>query len=399
MEAKCTSQNGSALILALIVLMIVAALSASMLSISTAKIRESEAGFDNLKAFYIAEAGINDAIAEISASKDYHLDGLGNVSGTFDGGHYTITAKNNGDRTWTLTAGGFYGNCSRSLQIIIAQRKSGSFQYLAFGNERTTVRGNPLCDSYDSAFGTYACQVNENHARSDGSVASNDDIVVSGTVRIYGNTTPGPEGEVIIAGTPYIDGSTCPAEEIMSVPTYSYLPVTASLGVLDSSTTLTSGTYRFSRINLMGNDKVDIGIWPGDRIVIYVDGRISVVANACIRIINNAVVEIHHGGFWGSDINIAGKSIVNESGLPANFTIFSACDKDVSVVGRSDFHGAILAPFARVKLAGNSDFYGAVVGQTVDIRSPSVHYDEALGYKNQTPLTSYVVKSWREIAN
>ena len=269
----------------------------------------------------------------------------------------------------------------------------GFFTRLAFGAEGATVTGNTVCDSYDSAKGTYASQASGDHAGENGDVGSNGDIRVSGVVKVYGDATPGPG--CTVTGSGYVHGSTAPAEEEAEVAVYSYAPEGESPGELDTERTLAGGTYRFSSIKLASNDTLYLGVFPGEEVTVYVDEHIRITANARIVILDGVKVVIHHGGTPGAGIVFAGRGVVNESGTPARLLICSATAGNLVFAGSSDFHGAVLAPLARVRLTGTSAFYGAVVARETDITCARAHYDEALAYPETGGLTPYGSVSWR----
>lgn len=393
---KGASQEGSVTLVALVVLVLLAGACISLLSISTARSRETRAACEHLKAFYVAEAGLGAAMAEITAGCDYDGDGLGTVSGTLGGGAFSVTATDTGRGAWRLTCTGIHGGCARAINTVVRLKPEGLFSCLFFGMDEVKVTGNAFCDSYDSAAGTYESQVSGDHAGENGDIFSNGDIMAAGYVKVYGDARPGPEGSVNESGIVYIHGSTCPAEEERPVPSYVYAPEGDALPRLDSSITLASGTFRYEEIRLSASDTLCLGVYPGDVVTIYVDEAISVTANAKIEVRDGASASMHHGGLANSGIVLAGRSVVNESGMPASFILYSACTRNVNVAGRRDFHGAILAPRANVMLAGNHEFFGAVVARTVSLFARNVHYDEALGSIRSAGPVRLETISWRE---
>jgi len=392
-------ERGTVLIAALVVFTLMAALCASLLSVSTCTIVEVRAHEERIRAFYNAEAAISAAIAEITSGADPGSDGVGNINGEFGGGFYSTVAVDNGDRTWTVLAAGISGEQARVLEVTIKERPSGPFRGMLFGVQGVTIGGSALCDSYDSLLGAYAGQVAGGHARENCDVASNGDIRLIGDVRLYGDATPGPGHKLLMPGSVFVSGSTCPAEEMRPVEKYVYKPEGADIGVLAGTQTLSSGAYHCSEIKLAGSDILYLGSLKGDRVTLYVDGFISVTGSAKIRVHEGASAVIHHGGDGGVGILLAGGGMVNSSGVPADCMIYSAATAWITVAGESDFYGTIYAPDATVTLAGTHDFYGAVVGATVGMFGNGIHYDEALGYLDGGARPHYESKSWRELGH
>ena len=390
-------ERGTVLIAALVVFILLASLCASLLSLSTITIVEVRAHQDRIQAFYIAEAAVSAAIAEITSGADPDGDGLGNLTGEFGGGYYSSIATDNGDRTWALLVAGICGEQSRVLEVVVKEKPNGPFCGAVFGVYGVTIGGSPVCDSYDSLLGPYAGQVSGDHARENCGVASNGDIRLIGDVKLYGDATPGPGHKVTMPGSVYVSGSTCPAEEMRVIESYVYEPVGADLGVLSGNHTLADGTYHCSEIKLTGTEILHLGCLKGDRVTLYVDGFISVTGSAKIRVHEGASAVIHHGGDGGVGMLLAGGGMVNTSGTPADCMIYSAAKVWITVAGESDFHGTIYAPGAPVTLAGTHDYYGAVVGATVGMFGNGIHFDEALGYLDSTARPRFESMSWREL--
>lgn len=388
-------QTGSVLVISLVVLIVLGGASASVLSISVWRSRESSAYNDYLKTLYAAESGISLSLAEITAGLDYDGDGTGSVSGTIDGIVYNVVAASNGDRKWTLTSSASTGVFERDIEVTIQQLPTGVFRWLAFGSETVTVIGETVCDSYDSAKGTYESQESGGYSGDRGDIASDGIIRVTGTSDVYGNAVPGPGDYVEINGTACVHGSTVPAEKEVELPGYSYEPPIASEGGLSSNRTLAGGSYRFSFINLTNTEVLRLGVFAGDEVVVYVDGGIRVTGNAQIEVLDGAMAVIHHGGMWNTGVFIGGGGVVNGSGAPAGFIINSASTRSLVFAGSSDFYGAVFSPEATVKLAGNNEFYGALTANEVELNAAAAHFDEALAYPDTGGFTYYKSVSWR----
>jgi hypothetical protein len=380
-----------------VVFMLLAALCASLLSVSTTTIVEVRAHEERTRAFYNAEAAISAAIAELTSGADPGCDGVGNINGEFGAGYYSAVATDNGDRTWTVLAAGISGGQARVLEVTIKERPTGPFCGMVFGVQGVTIGGNALCDSYDTLLGSYAGQVAGGHARENCDVASNGDIRLVGDVRLYGDATPGPGHKVIMPGSVFVSGSTCPAEEMRVVEKYVYKPEGTDIGALVGTQTLSSGTYHCSEIRLTNSDTLYLGGLKGDRVTLYVDGFISVTGSAKIQVHEGASAILHHGGDGKKGILLAGGGMVNSSGVPACCMIYSAATAWITVAGESDFYGTIYAPDAPLTLAGTHDYYGAVVGAAVGMFGNGIHYDEALGYLDSAARPHYESKSWREL--
>jgi hypothetical protein len=393
MRKTAKSQRGNTIIIALIAIIALSGASAALLSVSVYRIREAVMAHENSRVFYTADAGIGASMAEITANHDYDNDGMGDVSGSFDGGNYSVCATDGGNDIWTITSTGTYNGYKRGIEVVIGRKITSPFEKAAFGGTSLSASGTPICDSYDSDDGTYASQVDGDHAGDNGTVGSNGDITVEGSATIYGDATPGPDGSVTGGGT--VTGLTAPAEEETVLEPYTYTPVGSSLGQLNSTTTLASGTYRYSSIQLASWDTVTLGQNAGDIITLYVDSSIAISGHAKIVVYDGAKVVIHHGS---DTAKFTGGGLVNTSQLPASFIFYSATTDEVKVAGNSDFYGAVYAPSAPVKITGTSAFFGSAVGNVVTISGTvALHYDDALSrLETVGSARRYEARSWRE---
>jgi len=312
MKSRSRSERGNTLIIALLAIIVLGGASAAFLSVSTYRNKEAVQSSDFTRAFYITEAGVSQSIAEITADNDYDADGKGDVSHSFDGGSYSVTATDDGNDIWTITSIGSYNSLNRGVEVVIGRRVSNPFSQGVFGGTSVSLSGShAFVDSYDSDSGSYADQAvnvdpstGSTYANDNGTVSSNGDITAGGG-EVYGNLTPGVDGEVVGSGT-YVSGSTAPADEATEMPGYVYTPVGTSLGNLNSTCTLAAGTYRYDNILLASKSVVTLGQNPGDVVTIYVDGFISITGQANIIIPEGVDVIIHHGG----------SSFVSECRLP-----------------------------------------------------------------------------------
>ncbi len=398
-------EKGSAFIVALVAVIALSGSSAALLSITLYRNREATMSHNKLVVLYIAEAGISASIAEIGADEgrgiDYDSDGLGDVSDNFADGDYSVSAVDDGNDTWTLTSVGNYKDETRRIEVVIAFQTDSPFTKAAFGGTSLDVSGVTLLDSYNSGAGSYESQATNvdpntgtTYANGDGSVGSNGDITVSGSAEVYGDATPGPDGSTTISNNGYVSGSTAPASATIPLDPYTYTPVGSSLGLLNSTTFLSSGTYRYSEINMAASEILTLGENPGDEVTIYIDGKINMTGSAEIRIPAGVKAVMHHGSGL---VTFGGNGVVNVDKTPAQFLFYSATTDKVKFSGSSAFHGAVYAPNALIQLS-SADFFGSAVGESVTTTgSVNLHYDEALRFVGGSASTDYQSSSWREL--
>ncbi len=392
-------EKGSVLLVSLIAVMVLASASAAFLSITLHRNREATASHEKLLALYIAETGLSASVAEMKAKHDYDNDGLGVASGSFAGGSYSVTVVDSGSDVWVLTSTGTYKSETRNIEIVIKRVPGSLFTEAAFGITGVVLIGDAFCDSYDSDAGSYESQKSGDYANENGDVRSNGNIWGAGNMKVYGDAIPGPEETVYIMGNFYVLGATAPAEAEKEVEPYTYDPEGGNLGELRlagaNTQTIAAGTCRYSCIKLGANAILTLGSFEGDEVTLYVDGKFEITGSSKLYVHPGVKVVIHHGS---GRITLAGNSVVNDSGTPANFVIYSATASAVRFTGNNDLHGAIYAPNAPVGLIGDSDLFGSVTGARVTMTgNGDLHYDEALSSLGSGASESYQTLSWREL--
>jgi hypothetical protein len=233
-----------------------------------------------------------------------------------------------------------------------------------------------------------------------GDMGSNGNIIANGASgTIFGNVTAGPNST--FSGGAQVYGSTTSATTVTALPSVVYVPpatnnnssvsTISSSGAITGNTTLPTGVYRLSSIS--GGLVTITG-----QVKIYMDGDINLTSKtAGITIAAGGSLEIYTGN---TSIDLSGQGVLNPSGLPGRFKVFSGATSGhvVDLTGNSSIVGAVYAPDAEVRVAGNGQCFGSIVGNTITLSGGGsrggFHYDEALGLGDDT-LIKYSVQSLR----
>ncbi len=242
-----------------------------------------------------------------------------------------------------------------------------------FGTTGVSISGGYL-DSYDYSKVAY----NGIHG-SNVSVGTNSTedgaINLSGGAVDYGDAYVGPTDDpakaITTSGGAVIYGSKGALSSLKNMTPMSD-PGGGTPASFTNGTTLTSGTYRVSSINLSGSG---IGTINGN-VTLYVTGSLSLSGSAQIVILPGGSLTVYLDG----KLNVSGGAIVNETLNPHNLTIYgtSTCTT-ATYSGSSAFYGVIYAPTASTTISGGN-IYGSVIGGSVTISGgAAVHYDESLG--------------------
>ncbi len=118
--SRLANQKGAVLLIALIALVSLSMFGAVLVSMVFWRSEMMVLDYDRLKAFYIAEAGISQAIYELKTDLDPDGDGLGNIAQTeFTDGTYEV---NYHPLERTLTSQGTVNDTTRTIQIAFARQ-------------------------------------------------------------------------------------------------------------------------------------------------------------------------------------------------------------------------------------------------------------------------------------
>jgi hypothetical protein len=194
-------RRGTVLVVALIAVMVLAGLSASMVLYSGAVQRENRTQAQSTRALYVAEAGLARGIDSVRAGV---VAGAGSSAAPveFSGGGYWYTIVDNGDETMTVTSFAEVANETRATQAILEHEGEGIYTHALFAGNSN---GDPL---YELKFGGLATQAD----RITGNIYSGNDVLiqgdasVSGRIRAAGQITGGTGTEGVRVPTPDIAG-------------------------------------------------------------------------------------------------------------------------------------------------------------------------------------------------
>jgi len=183
------------------------------------------------------------------------------------------------------------------------------------------------------------------------------------------------------------------------IASYTYTTVTYTYNLYTTNATVTS-TY-YDHILYDGDYYLSTPL-SGNTLVL---GHARLVLSAGINMTGNDVLQIAQGGSLrvfagGANDSIGGNGVVNQSGFAANLQMnFTPETTSLSLSGKSEFIGTILAPEANVQMNGggnNIGFVGSLMANSVKMNGGfSLHYDEALG--NQPSTSRFLISSWNEV--
>lgn len=384
-------RRGSALVYALVVAVVMAGLCMALLFTNLGTSRARSQTQTAQRSFYAAEAGLSDAFVQLGAGQLAPQAGAPALLGSpqapvpFGTTAYWVEVEQLGSRSFALRSTGIDGRSEERLELVLSEAPSGFFQYAAFGSEGVVLDSNAFIDSYDSAAGDYASQVQTGNAfaRENGHVGSNADITLKANTEIHGDARPGPTG-VLDDSAPnvFVSGTTDPAEELIAMPPIE-IPIMPSKGNLvgNGPVVLGPGDVRYDSILMMGGSTLTIR-GPAR----LVAGDFLLKSNTLLRFdASNGPIELYAQRDFvlesNSTVETLSDSALDVTLLLAGDNLTKKPADSLQLGANSAFIGAIYAPKARFRLASNFDVYGSIMCGFLDLSSfGEIHYDEALLY-------------------
>lgn len=437
--------QGSAIVAAAVTAGVLSILVAGYLTYMTNEYRLNYRSHRWTQALHLAEAGVEVGFAEFNYQYYQGGSGFQSARGWTDlgSGSYSKSVSNLTDTAgnvvgdFTVTVSGVgaanpqvlgVATCTnapsgpsvtRAVKVIV--KKSSRYPVGMMSKDTMDLNGNNVyTDSYDSTDPTKSTsgQYDANKKQAHGDIASDASVVNSVSVvnadvygQVYtgsaGTVTMGPNGSV---GTTFVDANraTTVAQgessgwirhdfdvDVPDVTLPSGASSWSSLGDIKNDTTINGGDWRASDISLHGNQTLTI---TNGTVRLYVTGDIGVSGNGSIVIAGNAKLEV----YAADDVSIAGKGVVNNTGVASNNQFFGlSSSTDWSVDGNGQWVGTMYAPEAAFSLKGggsNGDMSGSVVANTITLSGQvQFHYDESL--KTSDTGAAYVVASWQSLRN
>ena len=173
--------RGSALLVALIAVMVLAALAAGLASYSGSVKRENEGERGSTRALYVAEAGLSLAIdsvrgGAVGQNTTQIVVGSEQAPMSFSGGGYWYQIEKQPDGTVTVTSTGEVAGVRQSTQAVLEATDDGIYHSALFAGN---VSADPLYDMKFGGLGSQADVIN-------GNVYSGRNVLIAGNAQING---------------------------------------------------------------------------------------------------------------------------------------------------------------------------------------------------------------------
>jgi Tfp pilus assembly protein PilX len=369
------------IVLSLVVLTALMMLGAALYRFATAADREMSGREDDRRAFYLAEAGVAEAMVALRAGATGEIASRITPAYLSEGIVWvTATEPDDANRVRLLSTA-MAGSGRAAVEVVVENLgMSPLFRAVLNSREELTLNAGVLVDSFDSELGTYASQAvndwfGQPYADIEGHVYSNMDIILNADAVVLGDAQPGPEHTVFFNTGAHVEGSTDPAEEEFAFPPIPVPPVTSAgpytLGNFGTDT-LGPGLVGFddftlnkgSHLTVQGPATLVVGHFIGGK-----DARMTVDTTG------GPVTFYVQGDYT----HMANFEVQPASGSAAAVAFMVQGTADVVFPASGRIRGAYYVPNASVMFDNNCEAWGSFAANRIEMASAmNFHYDESL---------------------
>ncbi|HEX9779869.1 MAG TPA: hypothetical protein VGB20_01495 [bacterium] len=352
----------------------------SMLSLAVAvglqrgatDLRAAERQVELLQSFYLAEAAVDQALANIRAGTADSIQATALLTGT-----YAAVITSPSANTYEIIGQGTRSSIVQSSVEMIAELGvTPLFPNGVFGDTSVNLDADATIDSFDSTLGNYASQT----PGSDGNLGTNstedDAVVLNSGAMIAGQVVVGA-GASDPAAVVEDHGATITASPaIVAQSEPMEMPAVTSPGGSCAAETL-------------ANSEV---LTLYEALSPYCFTSLLLKNSASIEVVGSVIV-------YAESFDAQNSAQVNASGSPTQLVLLITTDAPVNLFNSGGFVGAIYAPQSNVELKNGVELFGAITAESVDMKNSSfVHYDTALAGVNPVdPDLDMSVLSWRDL--
>jgi hypothetical protein len=398
---RWTGRSGSALIVAVLFMLVLGGMAASLVAMNGAFHKEHQRSREATLSFYLAESGINEAYASLVTVGDTATKTMV-YPRTLGQGTYSVEQLYGQDDDTVirldrvrLRSVGDGGEGPVGVELMTWKVPTGSFRWGIFGDEWVDIDSNSLVDSYNSNDGPY----DPNTANDFGNVGSNGSVNIDSNSQIYGEAMVGPTGTlddsdpgVLVAG----ETGVLATPEPMPVIVVPSIAVSGAL-IVNGAMTLPPGDRHLSALTVNGGGTLTVQ-GPA-RLVL--DSAVVKSNSTWIIDATNGPVEIYGTGTFDLRSNSTLTTIAQHArdiSLSITSSNLTPPAATIAFNSNASFIGTIYAPNALVSLASNFGLFGAVKAKQVRINSNSnLHFDEDLLYDPNVPQI-YERLAWRPLS-
>ncbi|MFO7153737.1 MAG: pilus assembly PilX N-terminal domain-containing protein [Caldicoprobacter oshimai] len=388
------NSDGSALIVAVLTLMVTFTLGTALLSVTASNFYMDQAEHDYQAAYYIAEGALRHQLEYMKLQmEDLYEAKVYNSSAQF----FSDFEQKLSSKRYALDFGMVNNKPAKALVIIeTVTRGEDSWEFKvsvtgSVGRISRTLESTVRIKYVPQSSGSLA-------ALFDHALFANGDIILKGNASVQGDVGIN-QGKITTSGNSKIEGAqknncglNLPQIEFPSDLEYADEPeIKNKDGIID-------GGKKYSKIEINGNKKLVIQL-NGDT-VIYTDELILSGGSAKIELKGEGRLLFYVGKNLKLDglINIKELDKKNiEGGDPKKLILiygggnseFGDDQGNGKNQIKAEFYGAIYAPNANFKLNGNCHIEGSLVASTIEMNSGTVIFRKVYDEKHPLPIMDY----------
>lgn len=424
-------RRGSALVVSLVVVTLVAALGAGLVGVQSSLTARHDQAIDTKRALYIAEAGLAEAFLAVAVGKSGNVGSAEDPAG-WDGGVYWVESAADAGGNIHLKSTGLAGQGRFSLQTVIVPAVNPAADGGVFGQEEVVVGAGAVVDGFDPADGDFDLQLDPTlpgsttgggaRITSNGEVSLYGDLIPEGSewvaeTRIYGEVRPGPDAVVVSESGVEILGSTLPLAETRETVRIPVPEITRSEGSLTVTGVLSGDYLRYDELHVPAGSSLRVeGPIKVVTDTLQVDGRLELDgASGDVEVFVLSALRFPAGseletvspsagdvglflgplGAEGSDWD----SIHASGGYEGSTELESSTDsllQDFMFEPTGTFRGLLYAPFVDLTVPAGLRVFGAVGARRVELAPDArVTFDEGVSSSSLGLPVLPKLMSWR----
>lgn len=387
--SRSFDRSGSALVMVLVPLLLIAIASASLMLLSASSSREQSAAIDTKRVFYLAEAGLHEAMVGL------HQGRTGTVASEaepafFGEGLFWVEARDLGRGMVRLDSHARSRGAEAELSWIVQRVVFNFGAFGFFSGKDLKVKKGSLIDGFDSTLGTYEAQLAAGTTGDAGRLASNMPISIDGGsgagewTHVHGSAEPGLGSAVSTNAYATVSGTTDSILEFLLPP-----PVEPPAMVRRKKLQHAGGSVLVLPPGDYGYD--DIIFKSGADVVLrgpatVVVEKLTLEKGASLTL-DTSEGEIEIYALEGLELGDGARATTLD-GLPARSRIFAgdtdASDGEIKLGKGAELRGAVYAPNATVTVGEQSEVFGTIVADELKLSERvRLHFDRALGRQEQ----------------
>jgi len=390
MSSKLKNNKGSALLITIVLLFMLAGFAIMSVDRSTTDMELSYNQVHDEQSFYIAETGAKKALASINLDNAWRS---GYYNEPYSNGSFTVTVTDSMvDSTLADTimvvSDGLLSEASSTVELTVVPIYHYPFRYGLFGEAGITFARGTCTDSYAADSGSYW----DTQLDSLGDIGSNGTIGSDQQVNFGGGIAVATPGGINLGAGNTVNGDTTSSADSVDlniIPPEEYEWARSVNNADNGGITGTDYTYDRRRNTLTTGSNSNIELAGG--VYYFSDSVLGQYSN--ITIAPGASVTIYVTG----GIDLGQGSTMNNGGTPSNMVIYS-CGTYLTFHQNNIFYGAFYGPYTDIQYDQTTQVYGSLVGHSVNLdRDACFHYDRSLSRIRKGTTGEYVAVAWREL--